>query len=393
MNSTMATFQHTLLFLLKWTLVGLAGASVVLLIRPRFFDAPEAASAAIGSPSPGLEPIGETRQSQRSFADAVSRAGPAVVNIYTARVVNGSTRPSNSNPLLDESPPRVRQRVEGSLGSGVIVDAQGHLVTNHHVVQGANQIRVQLADGRVATPTIVGTDPDTDLAVLRVDLENPPVMPLGRSNDLRAGDVVLAIGNPFGLSQTVTQGIVSATGRGRLGVTDFEDFIQTDAAINFGNSGGALINTYGELIGINTAVLAQTMGTDGISFAIPVNMVRGVMDQILEHGRVRRGWLGVSSEDLPRTAAAALGIDPPAALRISDVDPRGPAALAGLRRDDLITHFNGRPILNAQEALTRVAAMTPGSPLEIRARRGAEQFDLKATLEERPPRGERQPPG
>jgi serine protease DegS len=271
----------------------------------------------------------------------------------------------------------------------VILDSDGHLVTNHHVIQGADQIRVQLADGRVATPTIVGTDPDTDLAVLRVDLENPPVMPMGRSNVLRAGDVVLAIGNPFGLSQTVTQGIVSATGRGRLGVTDFEDFIQTDAAINFGNSGGALINTDGELIGINTAVLAQTLGTDGISFAIPVNMVRGVMDQILEHGRVRRGWLGVSSEELPRSAAAALGIDPPVALRISAVDPLGPAARFGLRVDDLVTHLNGQPILNAQEALNRVAAMTPGSTLEIRALRGKAHMTMKAKLEERPPRGSR----
>ena len=242
----------------------------------------------------------------------------------------------------------------------------------------------------IATPEIVGTDPDTDLAILRVDMEDVPVMPMGRSNQLRAGDVVLAIGNPFGLSQTVTQGIVSATGRGRLGVTDFEDFIQTDAAINFGNSGGALINTEGELIGINTAVLAQTLGTDGISFAIPVNMVRGVMDQILEHGRVRRGWLGVSSEEVPRAAAAAMGIDPPVALRISNVDPEGPAAHVGLQRNDLVTHLNGQPILNAQEALNRVAAMAPGSVLDISARRGTQRLDLKATLEERPPRGSRQ---
>jgi serine peptidase DegS len=325
---------------------------------------------------------------RRSYADAVSRAAPAVVNIYTARVV-ASAPGSPADSLLRQNPSRVRQRVEGSLGSGVILDSDGHLVTNDHVIRGADQIRVQLADGRVATPTIVGTDPDTDLAVLRVDLENPPVMPMGRSNVLRAGDVVLAIGNPFGLSQTVTQGIVSATGRGRLGVTDFEDFIQTDAAINFGNSGGALINTDGELIGINTAVLAQTLGTDGISFAIPVNMVRGVMDQIIAHGRVRRGWLGVSSEELPRATAAALGIDPPVALRISSVDPLGPAAKAGMRVDDLVTHFNGQQIVNAQEALNRVAAMSPGSTLEIRGRRGREQLTLEATLEERPPRGSR----
>jgi serine peptidase DegS len=287
----------------------------------------------------------------------------------------------------------VRQRVEGSLGSGVIVDGAGHIITNHHVVQGADEIRVQLADGRIATPEIVGMDPDTDLAILRVPLKDPPVMPMGRSDELRAGDVVLAIGNPFGLSQTVTQGIVSATGRGRLGVTDFEDFIQTDAAINFGNSGGALINTQGELIGINTAVLAQNLGTDGISFAIPVNMVRGVMDQILEHGRVRRGWLGVQSEDVPRATAAALGIDPPGALRINSVDPHGPAAHVGLRPDDLVTHLNGQPIVNGLEALNRVAAMAPGSLLNIQARRGTQRLTFQATLEERPPRNQRQAGG
>jgi serine peptidase DegS len=378
--------RDALAFLFKWTLVGLAGASVVLLLRPELFRSPRAgdASASVAQPATPAE-----NGARPTFADAVARAGPAVVNIYTARVVEGAARRAPAE-TRSSALPQMRRRVEGSLGSGVIVDEQGHLVTNHHVIQGADEIRVQLADGRIATPALVGVDPDTDLAVLRIDLEDAPVMPLGRSNDLRAGDVVLAIGNPFGLSQTVTQGIVSATGRGRLGVTDFEDFIQTDAAINFGNSGGALINTDGELIGINTAVLAQTLGTDGISFAIPVNMVRGVMDQILEHGRVRRGWLGVESEDLPRAAAAALGIDPPAALRISGVDPRGPAAHAGLRRDDVITHIDGRPIINAREALNRVAAMTPGSALAIRALRGGQTLDLNAMLEERPPGGERQ---
>jgi serine peptidase DegS len=374
------TLRQTLAFVLKWAIVGLAGAGALLLLRPALLQAPRAGRAEAAPPL--------ANEPRRSFADAVGRAGPAVVNIYTARLV--SAAPSLGNPLLRQNVPAVRQRVEGSLGSGVIVDAAGHLVTNHHVIQGADEIRVQLADGRIATPTIVGTDPDTDLAVLRIDLQDAPVMPLGRSNELRAGDVVLAIGNPFGLSQTVTQGIVSATGRGRLGVTDFEDFIQTDAAINFGNSGGALINTDGELIGINTAVLAQNLGTDGISFAIPVNMVRGVMDQIVQYGRVRRGWLGVSSEELPRAAAAALGINPPAALRISDVDPHGPAALVGLRRDDLVTHLNGQPILNAQEALNRVAAMAPGSFLDIRAWRGSARLNLRARLEERPPRGARQ---
>lgn len=385
----MLTLRQTAIFLLRWTIVGLACAGVVLLIRPLLRgNATTAASSNNSAPQAGaVEP-------RRSFADAVGRAGPAVVNIYTARVVDASTaRPDGANPLLRQHLPAVRRRVEGSLGSGVIVDSAGHIITNYHVVQGAAEIRVQLADGRIATPEIVGKDPDTDLAILRVPIKDPPVMPMGRSDELRAGDVVLAIGNPFGLSQTVTQGIVSATGRGRLGVTDFEDFIQTDAAINFGNSGGALINAQGELIGINTAVLAQNLGTDGISFAIPVNMVRGVMDQILAHGRVRRGWLGVSSQEVPRAQAAALGIDPPAALLISDVDPQGPAALVGLKRDDLVTHLNGQPILNAQEALNRVAAMAPGSLLSIQARRGAQRLTFKATLEERPPRGDRQAGG
>jgi serine peptidase DegS len=383
------TLNQTAVFLLRWTIVGLACAGVLLLIRPGLIG-----NTTTATPNGGAASAAEGGEPQRSFANAVRRAGPAVVNIYTARVVDASAaRPSGANPLLQQHLPAVRQRVEGSLGSGVIVDTSGHIITNHHVVQGADEIRVQLADGRITTPEIVGMDPDTDLAILRVPLKDPPVMPMGRSDELRAGDVVLAIGNPFGLSQTVTQGIVSATGRGRLGVTDFEDFIQTDAAINFGNSGGALINTEGELIGINTAVLAQNLGTDGISFAIPVNMVRGVMDQIIAHGRVRRGWLGVQSEDVPRATAAALGIDPPGALRISSVDPHGPAAHVGLQRDDLMTHLNGQPILNGQEALNRVAAMAPGSQLNIQARRGAQRLTFRATLEERPPRNQRQAGG
>jgi serine protease DegS len=378
------TVQHSLSFLLKWALVGLVAAGALLLVRFFVSGTPLAVAKTSETFASNTNNLAEPR---RSFADAVSRAGPAVVNIYTARVVESPSRSIEGGSVLREKLPNVRKRVEGSLGSGVIVDSEGHLVTNHHVIQGADEIRVQLADGRIATPSIVGTDPDTDLAVLRVDITDTPFMSMGRSNEVRAGDVVLAIGNPFGLSQTVTQGIVSATGRGRLGVADFEDFIQTDAAINFGNSGGALINTDGELIGINTAVLSQALGTDGISFAIPVNMVRGVMDQIVSHGRVRRGWLGVSSEGLSREAAAALGIDPPFALRINFVDPSGPAALAGLRKDDLVTHLNGQSILNAEEALNRVAAMAPGSLLAIGGRRGREPLNLSATLHERPAGG------
>ncbi|HEU4603323.1 MAG TPA: trypsin-like peptidase domain-containing protein [Steroidobacteraceae bacterium] len=380
----MSKLTHALRFIGTWALVGLLAAGSVLLARngSAWWARLRGHAATEQNARSGTLP--------RSFADAVAAAAPAVVNIYTARLVSADPHPLDS-PLLDQSAPQVRQRVEGSLGSGVIVDGQGHIVTNHHVIQGAAEIRVQLADGRTATPVIVGTDPDSDLAVLRIDISNPPAMPMGRSDELRAGDVVLAIGNPFGLSQTVTQGIVSATGRGRLGVTDFEDFIQTDAAINFGNSGGALINLDGELIGINTAVLSQTLGTDGISFAIPVNMVRGVMDEIIKHGHVLRGWLGVSTEELSRSDARALGISPPVALRITAIDPRGPAAASGLRVNDVLIKLNGQQLNTAQEALNRVAAMRPGTTITITVLRGKDRLNLSAVLKERPSRSERHP--
>jgi len=218
----------------------------------------------------------------------VARSSPAVVNIYAARVVTERVFPSQFDSLFGDVWPSVRKRIERSLGSGVVVDGNGHIVTNYHVIANAAEIRVQLADGREANAEVVGRDPDTDLAVLHVTLPKLPVMPLGRSDQLRIGDVVLAIGNPLGLGQTVTQGIVSATGRGQLGVATFENFIQTDAAINFGNSGGALVNARGELIGINTAVLSKSMGTEGIGFAIPVNLVRGVMAAAILLGSMLR---------------------------------------------------------------------------------------------------------
>ena len=365
----MATLKQSLVFLLKWIVVGLALAAVLMLIRPSFL------STTAHAPSANPDADMEVPEPRRSFADAVARAAPAVVNIYTARVVSTEVKPTPLRPMYEQNLPSVRRRVESSLGSGVIVDASGHVVTNHHVIQDASEIRVQLADGRVATPKVVGTDADTDLAVLQVDMPELPVMPLGRSDELRAGDVVLAIGNPLGLSQTVTQGIVSAMGRGGLRLAAFADFIQTDAAINFGNSGGALINAEGELIGINTAVLAQQLGTEGIGFAIPVNLVRGVMGEIIKYGRVRRGWLGVHVIGDPnrRFSTPIIGL----------IDRGSPAEKAGLRPGDLITEINGRPILSDQEALTQVAALPPGSEIEIQFRRGQQSLTAHATLQER----------
>ena len=237
----------------------------------------------------------------------MQRAAPAVVNVYTTRLVTERLAPSLGE-LFGEYMPRYRQRIERSLGSGVIVDKDGHIVTNHHVIANADSIRVQLADGRVADARIVGRDPDTDLAVLKIDLSPLPVATFGRSDQLKVGDVVLAIGNPIGLSQTVTHGIVSAVSRQQLGIAPLEDFIQTDAAINFGNSGGALVDASGALVGINTAIVAKNIGVEGIGFAIPVNMVRGVLGDIIAHGRVIRGWIGIVPEDLPEEQAQQLGL-------------------------------------------------------------------------------------
>jgi serine protease DegS len=242
-----------------------------------------------------------------TYSAAVERASPSVVNVYTSRVVRERVAPSLGE-LFGDFLPQYRPRIERSLGSGVIVDPEGHIVTNHHVIANADSIAVQLADGRVAQARIVGRDPDTDLAVLKIDLKRLPVATFGRSDQLKVGDVVLAIGNPIGLSQTVTHGIVSATGRQQLGIAPLEDFIQTDAPINFGNSGGALVDSSGALIGINTAIVAKNFGVEGIGFAIPVNMVRGVLSDIIAHGRVIRGWIGIIPQDITEEQAAQFGL-------------------------------------------------------------------------------------
>jgi serine protease DegS len=356
---------------------GLALAFVVVALRPDLVRRDSVASPPPAAAAPAAQ------SGRVTYASAVRRAAPAVVNIYTARVVTERVAPSSLDELFREAWPRYRQRIENSLGSGVIVDHDGHIVTNHHVIANADAIRVQLADERVADAKIVGRDPDTDLAVLRIDLKDLPVVPFGRSDRLQVGDVVLAIGSPVGLSQTVTHGIVSATTRS-LGVATFEDFIQTDAAINVGNSGGALIDTSGALVGINTAIIAKNLGVEGIGFAIPVDLVRGVLSDIIAHGRVIRGWIGIVPQDVPEYQRAQLGL-PSSGVLIANLYVGSPAQRAGLQPGDVLTDIDGTPVRNAQEAIARVAAhRAPGEAIKLRLLRNGKPFELQTQVIEQP---------
>jgi serine peptidase DegS len=357
---------------------GLALAFLIVAVRPDLIRR----GAAPALPMPAVSSPALPAPARVTYSAAVQRAAPAVVNVYTARLVRERVAPSLGE-LFGDFLPRYRQRIERSLGSGVIVDQSGHIVTNHHVIANADSVRVQLADGRIADAHIVGRDPDTDLAVLQIDLSPLPVATFGRSDQLKVGDVVLAIGNPIGLSQTVTHGIVSATSRQQLGIAPLEDFIQTDAPINFGNSGGALVDSSGALIGINTAIVAKNLGVEGIGFAIPVNMVRGVLSDIIAHGRVIRGWIGIVPEDVTDEQAAQLGLAQGGVL-IANLYVGSPAQEAGLQPGDLLLAINGTTLNSAQDALARIANEKPGSVLAIRVLRGKRTFEVKAHVSERP---------
>ncbi|RYZ63805.1 MAG: trypsin-like serine protease [Proteobacteria bacterium] len=325
--------------------------------------------------------VGPT-QPNFSYAAAVKASAPAVVNIYTRRVITERLPATMFEQFLGNPvPQRYRQRVQNALGSGVIVDRAGHIVTNNHVIEGATQINVQLADGRTGAVQIIGRDPDTDLAVLKTDLTRLPVMRLGRTDTLQVGDIVLAIGNPLGLSQTVTHGIVSAKERAQLGVATYESFLQTDAAINEGNSGGALVNGRGELVGINTAVLGKQIGAEGIGVAIPVELVRGVMQEIVAHGRVIRGWVGL--RPLDERVAQQLGL-PPGTFIVAAVDAGSPAATAGFRPADIVVAIDGQPVRSPQDALTRIATKRPGAVVRISGVRENEPFTLQVTVRDPP---------
>ncbi|TDO12561.1 MULTISPECIES: Do family serine endopeptidase [Halomonas] len=322
-----------------------------------------------------------------SYAQAVDRAAPAVVNVYSSRVVERDSHPLMSDPFFrqffgDELPGR--QRMLSSLGSGVIVSSEGYVLTNHHVIRGADQIQVALRDGRETLAEVIGTDPESDLAVLRIDLDALPVMELSDTTRVAVGDVALAIGNPFGVGQTVTMGIISATGRSHLGLNAYEDFIQTDAAINPGNSGGALVNAEGALVGINTAIFSRSGGSQGIGFAIPANLARNILEELITQGRVIRGWMGIEAQELSQDLAASFGLQTPAGVIIAGVVPDGPADRAGLQPGDVLLKVDGQPVLDPRRTMSDIAALAPGTRLPLTVVRGGERHEITITLGERP---------
>ena len=320
-----------------------------------------------------------------TLAPMLERTVPGVVNIFTQTRVAVRQSPLFSDPffrhffeLPNQQP---RERLEQSLGSGVVVDAaKGIVLTNHHVVDRAEEIALHLADGRQLKASLIGSDPETDIAVLKVEPDGLSALKLGDSDRMRVGDFVVAIGNPFGLGQTVTSGIVSALGRSGLGIEGYEDFIQTDASINPGNSGGALVNLRGELVGINTAILSKSGGNMGIGFAIPINMAREIMDQIMEFGTVQRGQLGAQAQDLSADLAQAFDIRLPRGAVVTQVSKGSPAERAGLQVGDVITHLNDREVHNATDVRNRVGLLRIGQKVEMRILRDNRPHQLTATI-------------
>jgi serine peptidase DegS len=362
-------------FVFRALVAGLALAFITVYLWPKLDGRPDEPAP------PNVEkPEQELASAPVTFADAVDRAAPAVVSIYTM-----SLDPQNMTPDSQQTPGRrYLYRMRRDMGSGVLVSEDGYILTNHHVISQAQNIKVALWDGRLAGAQVVGSDLETDLAVLKVNLDGLPTAPIAEDNLARVGDIVLAIGNALGLSHTVTMGIISATGRNSIGSSVYQGFIQTDAAINAGNSGGALVNAQGELIGINTRSLGAIAGAQSIGFAIPIATARDVMQQIIEYGSVQRGWLGALFSNLP-PATATDGTSVPRGIYVRDVTRGGPAWDAGIREGDQLIAQNGQPIEDAQAFNLLIASTPPGSQVELEVRRRAETFQTYATLIQQPP--------
>lgn len=372
-------------FITKAALAGVLAAFIIF-----YFTSEQDEAQPVPAPIVTIHQTQESRLSNvpnatspYSYADAVKKASPAVVNIYTARKIKTQTQVF-ADPLLQYffgNPSESRESIQTGSGSGVIFSEEGYLLTNFHVIQDTDQLRVMLTDGRDYPADIIGVDSETDLAVLKIDGQQLTPITMNTSDNLLVGDVVLAIGNPFGVGQTVTMGIISATGRDRLGLNTFENFIQTDAAINPGNSGGALVNAHGELVGINTAIFSKSGGSQGIGFAIPINMAADVLNQIIRHGKVIRGWLGVDGRDLPSSIRNHYNTS---GVFVAGTFRNGPADHAGIEPGDIITEINGIHIDGTRNILDVVSRQPPGTKLNIKALRKGQEYSTTATLMQRP---------
>jgi Do/DeqQ family serine protease len=367
--------------------VGVALLFVVSTFKPQWLPgpAPTGAPAVVSITAAPDSPAGTASAplAAASYSASARRAAPAVVSV-TARKTTARVPQSDDPWFRFFFGDRAQQQPQVGLGSGVIVSSDGYLLTNNHVIEGANEIEVQLVDGREAQAQLIGTDPESDLAVLKIDLDKLPVVAFGNADQLQVGDVVLAIGNPFNVGQTVTSGIVSALGRNRLGINTFENFIQTDAAINPGNSGGALVDAQGHLVGINTAIYSRSGGSLGIGFAIPTSTARQVMESLIRDGEVRRGWIGVEPRDLTPEIAQTLNLPIRQGVLITGVLQDGPASQAGMRPGDVVVRVGERAVTNTAELLTAVAALAPRSDATLSVQRGAQALELKLTVAQRP---------
>lgn len=366
--------------------VGLAIWFIVATLKPEWAGELIGASrnARIASAVPVLEAAGNAAPAQGSYREAAKRAMPAVVNIFTTKGTREPRSPFMDDPLFRRFFGDQQEDQQFSLGSGVVISPEGYVLTNNHVVETADEIEVALADGRKADAKVVGTDPETDLAVIKISLQNLPAITLGHAEQAKVGDVVLAIGNPFGVGQTVTMGIISALGRSHLGINTFENFIQTDAAINPGNSGGALIDADGNLLGINTAIYSRSGGSLGIGFAIPVTTVKTVMDSIISTGQVVRGWIGVEPQDITPELAESFGLAKKSGAIIAGVLKGGPADRAGIRPGDILVAVEGKPVTDTTDMLNLIAQLTPGNKAKLTVLRKSQESTIDVTVGKRP---------
>jgi Do/DeqQ family serine protease len=374
-------------FLFQFSLIGIALAAIYLVTVSD--QSKDEILAFLTSSQAPARTVADGESAVLSYADAVASSAASVVTIYTSKIVTEKTHPLLDDPIFSQSfgdqlKRHPRSHNETNLGSGVIIGSDGFILTNQHVIDGADEILISLADGRGSQAVLIGEDKDTDIAILQVPITGLVGIKIADMQAVRVGDVVLAIGNPLNVGQTVTMGIVSATGRNRIGLNTFENFIQTDAAINPGNSGGALINARGELIGINTAIFSQTVGAQGIGFAIPISLALGIMQQIIDFGKVTRGWLGVEGTEITARSAMATGNPGIKGALIVGVFINSPADMAGIRAGDIVVAVNDDPVLGIRDLLDQITLHKPDEQIEVTIYRGPEKLTLGMQVTQRP---------